>query len=297
MPSDITAVIGFVGLGNMGVPMVANLTAAGFTVVAYDPAPAARERALEVGAVLASSAVEVADRVDTMILMLPNSQIVASVVEEVMDHLKRGALVIDMSSSEPLRTKELANTLAEHGIRMIDAPVSGGVTGATAARLTIMVGGDSSVVDEATPVLATLGRVVRAGEIGAGHAVKALNNLLSATHLLITAEAMTAGERFGLEPLVMLDIFNGSSGRSGSTENKFPNFVLPATFDSGFGLRLMLKDMLIATQLEEQVGSVGTLSTSAARIWSRAADELDPDADHTRIAEWVDHQRGVSQQQ
>src|SRR5690606_36018545 len=157
--------------------------------------------------------------------------------------------------------------------------------------------GDSSVVDEATPVLATLGRVVRAGEIGAGHAVKALNNLLSATHLLITAEAMTAGERFGLEPLVMLDIFNGSSGRSGSTENKFPNFVLPATFDSGFGLRLMLKDMLIATQLEEQVGSVGTLSTSAARIWSRAADELDPDADHTRIAEWVDHQRGVSQQQ
>ncbi|MGO2932423.1 NAD(P)-dependent oxidoreductase [Microbacterium sp.] len=295
MPGDITPTLGFVGLGNMGVPMVANLTAAGFSVLAYDPAPAARQRALGAGAVLASSAAELADRVETMILMLPSSRIVTSVVDEVIDHLRSGSLVIDMSSSEPIRTRELADKLEARGIRMVDAPVSGGVTGAVAARLTIMVGGDSSIVDEATPILAALGQVVRAGDIGAGHAVKALNNLLSATHLLITAEAVAAGERFGLDPQVMLEIFNGSSGRSASTENKFPNFVIPGTFDSGFGLRLMLKDMLIATQLEKQVGSVGDLSKSAAEVWSRAADDMDAEADHTQIAEWVGRQRGAPQ--
>lgn len=297
MPGDIAPTLGFVGLGNMGVPMVANLTAGGFSVLAYDPAPTARQKALGAGAVLASSAAELADRVETIILMLPNSRIVTSVIDEVIDHLRGGSLVIDMSSSEPVRTKELADKLKEQSIRMIDAPVSGGVTGAVAARLTIMVGGDSSAVDEATPLLAALGRVVRAGDIGAGHAVKALNNLLSATHLLITAEAVTAGARFGLDPQVMLEIFNESSGRSGSTENKFPNFVVPGTFDSGFGLRLMLKDMLIATQLEKQVGAVGELSTRAAEVWSRAADDMDADADHTRIAEWIDRQRGAPQLQ
>lgn len=297
MPTDAARVLGFVGLGNMGVPMVANLTAAGFSVVAYDPAPTARDRALEAGAVLASSAAEVADRVETLILMLPNSRVVASVIDEVLDHLHEGSLVIDMSSSEPIGTKELADKLAGLNIRMIDAPVSGGVAGAVAGRLTIMAGGDPTAVDEATPILTRLGRVVRAGDIGAGHAIKALNNLLSATHLLITAEAVTAGRRFGLDPEVMLEVFNGSSGRSGSTENKFPNFVLPGTFDSGFGLRLMLKDMLIATQLEEQVGSIGSLSRSAAEIWTQAADDLEADADHTRIAEWVDRQEGVRQPQ
>lgn len=292
MPDELAtasgpASIGFVGLGNMGIPMVTNLVAAGFDVVASDVSPEARSRAAEAGASAVDTAREVAAAAGTVILMLPNSQIVKSVVDSMVGSLAPGSLVIDMSSSEPLRTRELAEQLATRRIRMIDAPVSGGVGGAVAGKLTIMVGGSPADVASATPVLAAMGRVVPAGPIGAGHAIKALNNLLSATHLWITAEAMTAGERFGLDPAVMLEVFNSSSGRSGSTENKFPNFVLTERYDSGFGLRLMLKDMRIATELASQVGVPSILGEEAVTLWAEAADELDPAADHTRVAQYV----------
>ena len=170
---------------------------------------------------------------------------------------------------------------------MLDAPVSGGVSGAETGKLTIMVGGDAADVAEAKPYLAALGRVVHVGPIGSGHAVKALNNLLSATHLWATSEAMLIGERFGIDPEVMLSVFNSSSGRSGSTENKWPNFILPGTFDSGFGLRLMLKDMGIAVQLADQVGVPEPSGSCALDLWDRASQGLPPTADHTEIARWL----------
>ena len=288
MPSDAApATVGFIGLGNMGVPMVTNLVAAGHPVVASDLSPDARERAAAAGATAVVTAREVAARSGVVILMLPDSNVVQAVVGDIAGSLAPGSLVIDMSSSEPLRTRALAAQLAETGIRLVDAPVSGGVSGAVKGSLTIMVGGEPADVDEAAAVLAPMGRVVRAGGIGAGHAIKALNNLLSATHLWITAEAMEVGERFGLDPATMLEVFNSSSGRSGSTENKFPNFILPGTYDSGFGLRLMLKDMRIAVQLGEQVGMPSVLGSDAVGLWAKAAEGLDPAADHTRIAEWV----------
>jgi 3-hydroxyisobutyrate dehydrogenase len=150
-----------------------------------------------------------------------------------------------------------------------------------------MVGADSAVLDRLRPVLGPLGNPIHVGGVGAGHAIKALNNLLSATHLLSTAEVMVAGQRFGLDPQVMLDTFNSSSGQSGSTKNKWPNFVLPATFNSGFALRLMLKDMRIALGLAEQVGAADQLSRDSVRIWADAADALPPSADHTELASWV----------
>ena len=125
------------------------------------------------------------------------------------------------------------------------------------------------------------------GPIGSGHAVKALNNLMSATHLLVTCEAVLAGQRFGLDTDAMLAVFNTSSGRSGSTENKMPNFILPGTFNSGFGLRLMLKDMKIAVQLAVQEGVPCELGRDAVELWSEAAEVLDPKADHTEIARWL----------
>lgn len=279
--------IGFIGLGNMGVPMVANLVRSGHPVVAFDVAADARARADAVGALVAPTARDVATAADTIILMLPNSTIVTDVVHGLAGALGGSTRLVDMSSSEPLRTRELAGELATAGVRMVDAPVSGGVAGAEAGRLTIMAGGDSADVAAVEPVLEVLGRVVRVGPVGAGHAVKALNNLLSATHLWITAEAMTAGERFGLDPAVMLEVFNGSSGRSGSTETKYPRYILPGSFDSGFGLRLMLKDMQIATRLAEQVGAPSVLGEHAVERWDSAARALDPGADHTRIAAWV----------
>jgi 3-hydroxyisobutyrate dehydrogenase len=191
-----------------------------------------------------------------------------------------------------LRTRLLAERLAKMGVSLVDAPVSGGVAGAVAGTLTVMVGGSDDVVEHVRPVLEHLGNPVHAGPVGAGHAVKALNNLLSATHLLVTSEAMIVGQRFGLDPNVMLSIFNASSGRSGSTQNKWPNFVLTKTYDSGFGLRLMLKDMRIAVQLSEQTGAPSELGADAAELWSRAADALPESADHTEIARWLKDRSG-----
>ncbi|GGC96561.1 2-hydroxy-3-oxopropionate reductase [Tersicoccus solisilvae] len=279
--------IGFIGLGNMGVPMVANLVRAGHPVVAFDVSADARDRAAAVGARVVPTVQAVAAAAETIILMLPNSAIVNDVVHELAGALGDRTLLVDMSSSEPLSTRELAGRLAAVGTRLVDAPVSGGVAGAEAGRLTIMAGGEAPDVAAVEPLLGVLGRVVRVGPVGAGHAVKALNNLLSATHLWITAEAMTAGERFGLDPAVMIDVFNGSSGRSGSTETKYPRYILPGGFDSGFGLRLMLKDMQIATRLAAQVGAPSVLGEHAVERWNAAARALDPGADHTRVAAWL----------
>ena len=170
------------------------------------------------------------------------------------------------------------------GASLIDAPVSGGVKGAMQGTLTVMVGGDVTVVEDSRALLETFGRVVHVGDVGAGHAVKALNNLMSATHLWITGEAMVAGERFGLRPEVMLEVFNSSSGKSGSTENKWPNFILTESYNTGFALRLMLKDMRIATALAEQVGAPGALGSYARDLWDTASQGLPATADHTEVA-------------
>ncbi|MFI5953944.1 NAD(P)-dependent oxidoreductase [Cryptosporangium sp. NPDC051539] len=279
--------VGFVGLGNMGLPMVTRLVSAGFAVRAYDRSGSAVARAEEAGATGVESAAAAADGAEAVVLMLPDSAVVSAVVRLLADALQPGALVVDCSSSEPLVTRALAEELASHGVRMIDAPVSGGVKGAEKGSLTVMVGGADEDVAAATPVLTVFGRVVHAGPVGSGDAVKALNNLLSATHLLVTSEAILAGQRFGLKPEVMLSVFNGSSGRSGSTENKWPNFILPGTYDSGFGLRLMLKDMRIAVGLAEQTGRPARLGADAVALWAEAADALEASADHTEIARWL----------
>jgi 3-hydroxyisobutyrate dehydrogenase len=192
-----------------------------------------------------------------------------------------------MSSSEPLRTRALAERVAERGVTLVDAPVSGGVSGARAATLTIMVGGPDEAVATLTPLLALMGRVRHVGGVGSGHALKALNNLMSAAHLLASSEAILAGERFGLDPAVMLEAVNGSSGRSGSTENKWPNYVLPETFDSGFTAGLMVKDIRIALGLAEATGAPSALAARTVELWTRAVDQLGPAADHTEIVRWL----------
>ena len=221
--------------------------------------------------------------------MLPDSRIVQQVVsDEHFDQaLRPGSIIVDMGSSEPMATRELAAQLGARGVRMVDAPVSGGVRGAEEGRLTIMAGGTQPDVDGLRPLLEVLGRVVHAGPIGAGDAVKALNNLLSATHLWVTSEAVLVGERFGIDPDVLLSILNSSSGRSGSTENKWPNFIRPGSYDSGFALRLMLKDMRIATGLARSTGLPSRLGEAAESLWSGAADALPTTADHTEVARYL----------
>jgi 3-hydroxyisobutyrate dehydrogenase len=286
------AVVGFVGLGNMGFPMVRRLVEAGYAVRAYDARPEVRHRVeRETGAVAVPSARDVAGRASAVVLMLPDSGIVRSVLEDdgLLAALAPGAVLVDMGSSEPARTRELAEQAARSGRAMVDAPVSGGTSGAQQGTLTIMAGGSAAAVAAVRPLLGVLGRrVLHVGPSGAGHALKALNNLLSATHLLVTSEAILAGQEFGLDPAVMLDAINGSSGRSGSTENKWPTFVLGRSFDSGFGLRLMLKDMRIAVGLCETVGRPSRLGAEAAELWGEAAELLPADADHTEIVRWLE---------
>jgi 3-hydroxyisobutyrate dehydrogenase len=283
--------VAFVGLGNMGCPMARRLLAAGYGVCGYDLSAQARSALGQSGGYVAVSAAEAIRDRDIAILMLPDSRVVSEVMKDpaVRAGLTPGATVVDMSSSEPAVTRALAGVLGEHGVTLVDAPVSGGVRRAESGELAIMVGGAPDEVARVQEVLRVFGHIYHAGPVGAGHAVKALNNLMSATHLLVTSEAILAGQRFGLDTDVMLAIFNASSGRSGSTENKWPNFIAPRTFDSGFALQLMVKDMRIATTLAEQMGAPSRLGNCAVEVWAKAADELPPDADHTQIASWLRH--------
>ncbi|MCO5091009.1 NAD(P)-dependent oxidoreductase [Bosea sp. (in: a-proteobacteria)] len=279
--------IGFIGLGRMGVPMAARLVAAGFTVFGYDRVATAIERFAAAGGSPAASAAEAA-AADVVILMLPSSAVVNAVLADKAFALalRPGAVLIDMGSSEPLQSRRIHDELAGRGARFLDAPVSGGVRGAQKGALTVMVGASEADFAAMQPLLTHFGRVVHAGPVGAGHAVKALNNLLSATHLLATSEAMRASARFGLKPEVVLGIFNTSSGKSGSTETKWPNFVLTESYDSGFALELMLKDMEVAVDLASRLGVEAPLATRSVALWRAAKAALRDGADHTEIALW-----------
>ena len=300
--------VGFIGLGNMGIPMTTRLVGAGYHVRGFDTSAAARANfegigSSDAGTVTAITELgSVGDGADAVILMLPDSDIVERVLlgrlaSEPADktagggllvNLAPGTTVIDMSSSDPARTRILAELVGVAGMTLIDAPVSGGVAGARAGTLMIMVGGPAESFARFRPMLSAMGkRVIRAGDAGAGHAVKALNNLMSAAHLLASSEALIAGRRFGLDPAVMLEIINGSSGRSGSTENKWPNYVLTEKYDAGFSIRLMVKDIKLALGIEHATGVPSAASEAVVATWEAALADLPPDADHTAIARWL----------
>ncbi|MBO0850340.1 MAG: NAD(P)-dependent oxidoreductase [Pseudonocardia sp.] len=285
------AAVGFIGLGRMGQPMARNLVAGGVAVYGHDPAPDPR-RALADVITHRDSPAEVAADASTVILMLPDSNVVESVVRGgLLDAMRPGSLLVDMSSSEPLRTQGMAREVAARDVTLVDAPVSGGVSGARAATLAVMVGGPDEAVASLVPLLSLIGRVRHVGEVGAGHALKALNNVMSAAHLLASSEALLAGQRFGLDPAVMLEVINGSSGRSGSTQNKWPNYVLPETYDAGFAIGLMVKDIRIALALAEATGTPSELTKRTVQLWGQAADQLGADADHTEIVRWLRTER------
>lgn len=289
------AALGFVGLGNMGTPMARRLVSAGYTVRGFDTGHDARARLADHGGTPVDELADVTEGADAVLLMLPGSDVVEHVLGDggLLDALQPGTVLLDMSSSRPHSTRRVAEWSASRGVPVVDAPVSGGVGGAEAGTLTVMAGGAEADVARVRPVLECLGhRVSHVGGIGAGHALKALNNLMSGAHLLVSSEALLAGREFGLEPAAMLEVVNGSSGRSGSTETKWPKFVLPGTFDSGFGLRLMLKDMRIAVDLARELGWPSALGESAVELWANAADELPPSADHTDIVRWLENQHG-----
>jgi 3-hydroxyisobutyrate dehydrogenase len=290
--------VAFIGLGRMGLPMAARLAAAGYRVRGHDVSEEARVAAAALeGAIVAESAMAAAAEADAVVLMLPSSSHVCAVLidDGLLEALEAGVAVIDMSSSEPLVTRELAASAAARGVELIDAPVSGGVRGAVEGTLTIMAGGSTEAVEACRPLLETIGKTVRhVGAIGAGHALKALNNMLSAAHLLASCEALAIGREFGLDPHVLVETINVSTGRSASTERKLPEFILTETYDAGFAMSLMVKDVGIAVSLGEELGVPAALAQRTLALWQEAVAALGGSVDHTAIARWVDAAEGAA---
>lgn len=290
--------IGFVGIGNMGWPMAASLIRAGYTVQVADRNRVQADNFVQqVGGFAADSLADLAAACDVVITMLPASAQVAEVIADGTDTLlaglKPGSLLIDMTSGQPTITRTLAERVAAAGSMMIDAPVSGGVSRAKTAQLAIMVGGDPDGIARARPVLETIGSsILPCGAIGAGQAMKALNNLVSAGGFLIGIEALLIGQKFGLDPGLMTDVLNVSTGMNNSTQKKFRQFVLNRGFDSGFSLDLMVKDLSIATGIGKDVGTPAPFAALCREMWASALASLGPGQDHTALAKLCEHLAG-----
>lgn len=280
--------IGFVGIGMMGRPMAARLHAAGYPLLVHDLSREARAAFVaDYPGVVDLEQLEGLAEAAVVILMLPGSNVVDPLVEGpagLAQILRRGTTVIDMSSSEPLRSRALAERLAECGIGFLDAPVSGGVRRAVDGSLAIMCGGEAALFEACKPVFAAMGKTItHVGPVGAGHAMKALNNYVSASGLIATVEALHVGARFGLDPAVMVDVLNSSTGRNNTTEVKVRPFMLSGQFNSGFALRLMAKDLGIALGLAEALGEPMRLGEEVVAMWRDAAQKLPASADHTEM--------------
>ncbi|HEX6142806.1 MAG TPA: NAD(P)-dependent oxidoreductase [Geminicoccaceae bacterium] len=290
--------IGFIGLGNMGRPMAAHLVRHGYRVRGYDRRDEVlAEAAAAAGLEAARTPADAARGADLLILMLPDGRVVRDVLvddpEGALRGIADGALVIDMSSSDPKVYDELAPAVAAEGAGLIDAPVSGGVKGAEAASLTTMAGGPADLVDRALPVLQAMSaRVFRTGALGSGQAMKALNNLCSAGALMLTIEALLIGQRFGLDATLMTEVLNASTGRNNSTDKKILPFILSRRFDSGFAHKLMTKDVQTALSIAQQTGTEAELSALTLDLARRALDALGDDADHTAVARYLEDRVG-----
>lgn len=284
------APVAFLGLGRMGVPMAKRLAGAGFTLRGWDLAPAARIAASAAGIPPGASAAEACRGAAAVITMLPDGKAVRAALEDpdVAATLTPDTLVIDMSSSDPLGTRDLHAAFAARGIAFIDAPVSGGVARAIDGTLAIMAGGEAAAIDRAEALFAATGKhVFRCGPPGAGHAMKALNNYVSAAGLVAAIEAVAVGARFGLDPATMVDVLNASTGRNNSTEVKLKQHILSGSFGSGFSIGLMAKDLATAGALADGIGVEAPLAAEMARRWRAAAEALGPGADHTAIARLI----------
>ncbi|MYV45645.1 NAD(P)-dependent oxidoreductase [Streptomyces sp. SID2888] len=279
--------VGFAGLGSMGGGMCRRLADRGFDVTVFDiDREAVRSADRHPGIEGASDIPGLAAPV--VVTMLPDGSAVRQVADVLLPRLGPGSLLVDTGSSAPSDTLKLGRVAADHGVTVVDAPVSGSPAAARAGELTLMAAGTPDALDRAEVVLSALGRVHRVGPAGAGHALKALNNLLSAVNLAAVAEVMITGRAFGLDPAVMLEVINASTGRNHASQTKLPDHVLSGTFDSGFALRLMLKDIRIATSLQAEAGGPAAFGTACGELWEKAFAELPGNADNVEVVRWLE---------
>jgi 3-hydroxyisobutyrate dehydrogenase len=283
--------VAFIGLGKMGQPMVRRLLGAGHRVTGQDLSAAAVAALNEQpGFRSAASAIDAATGAQAIILMLPDSHAVDTLLWDtgMAASLQPGQLLLDMGSSDPVRSRDNAARLAQSGIAFVDAPVSGGVKRAIDGSLAIMMGGEADAVEQVRPLLQAMGKtLVHVGAAGAGHAVKALNNYVSASGLLAVCEALTAAEAFGVDPHKVNQVFNASTGRNNTTDVKVETFMLSGAFNSGFALALMRKDLQTAQAFIDRMGTEDGFAQACLNVWKQAEEGLDPGADHTAMYRFI----------
>ena len=279
--------IGFIGLGNMGGPMATNLVKSGRDVVAHDAAGTQARAPL--GAALAASSAALAGAVEVIHMCVPDGRASESIAREIAGAAdRRTRLVIDHSTIGTAAAVRVHALLAEHGIEYVDAPISGGVSGAVNATLSIMYSGSETTFETLLPVFESMaGNVFRVGgDPGQGQAMKVLNNFLSGTAMAATAEAVAFGVRQGLEMKMILDVVNASSGRNTATADKFPNRVLTGTYDAGFSSTQLNKDLGLYRDAAEAIGASRPVSAAVFDVW-RSLETREPNADITRIYTFV----------
>jgi 3-hydroxyisobutyrate dehydrogenase-like beta-hydroxyacid dehydrogenase len=289
-------VIGFVGLGRMGNPIGGRLLDSGYRLVVNDTRVDAIEALGRLGATPAMSPSEVASAADTVLLSLPTPDVVESVVlgESGVAQGSRVRTIVDLSTTGPRTAKRIAEKLSGTGVTWIDAPVSGGVGGAKAGTLAVMVSGPREVFERLQPMLKVIGKPFFIGEEpGLAQMMKVVNNLLSGSAMAISAEAVAIGVKAGLDAATMIDVINAGSGRNSATLEKFPRSILNRRFDYGFAAGLMLKDIRLCLDEAEALGLSMPVANAVRALWQRTIDTLGPESDFTRIVETVEKDAGV----
>jgi len=271
--------VAFIGLGQMGKLMSANLAAGGYAIQSYDLNGSGNRK----------SAQEAADGARFLITMLPDGAAVRKAVLAALPGLSAGAVVIDMSSADPGSTRELQKELNRKHVLLLDAPVSGSKLGAKEATLAIMVGGDAAVLKHVRPVLEKMGnRIFHCGPLGAGHAMKALNNYIGGSGTIAAFEALIVGKAFGLDPQMMVDVLNASTGYNSTTQRKIPQQVLTNAFASGFSAALMSKDVGIADAIAKAAKVRAPYLAATSKLWRAALKRLPKGADHTEMFHFLE---------
>ncbi|MGA0594144.1 NAD(P)-dependent oxidoreductase [Enterovirga sp. CN4-39] len=285
--------IGFIGLGNMGTPMATRLADAGYGLVVFDTRDDVVAPFVSRGAKRAASAAEVGAQAETVLVSLPTPDIVRAVVAE----LVQGSAVktiIDLSTTGPKVAAEIGAELKARGITFVDSPVSGGVGGAKAGTLAVMVSCPRDTFERIDPMLKNIGKVFFIGEApGSAQMMKLCNNLMSAAAMAISAEAITAGVKAGIDPAIMVDVINVSSGMNAATIQKFPKSILNRRFDYGFATGLMFKDVRLCLEEVEAMGLDLETAKAVRSVWQKMNDQFGPESDFTRIIELTERPAGV----
>src|SRR5471032_1029371 len=289
--------IGFIGLGMMGQPMARRLIEAGHALVVYDTRNDAVAPLVALGAKLASSPQDVADRVETVMASLPSVPISAKVAtgEGGIIHGKRIKRYIDLSTTGSRAAAEISAALAKKNIVQSDSPVSGGVGGANKGTLAVMVSGPQADIDVVKDALSVFGKVFVIGsKPGMAQTMKLANNFLSATAMAATAEAVAMGVKAGLDPAVMINVINAGSGRSTASDGKFPQAILPRTFNYGFATALMLKDVRLCTEEARSLDTPNHVMSAVLDQWELTNTEFGGDSDFTAIVQMIERRAGVT---